>query len=366
MNRFIYLLILSAFAIIATTASGQKNNQPFTIIAYYAGGPAQVDSFDTDKLTHIIFSFCHLKGNRLNVHNARDTQTIQKLVGLKKNNPKLKVLLSLGGWGGCETCSDVFSTAANRQAFARSVKELNNFFGTDGIDLDWEYPTIPGYPGHKYQPADKQHFTELVKQLRQTLGTKTEVSFAAGGFPKFLQESVDWKEVMKYCDRVNLMTYDLVHGFDTVTGHHTALYSTSRQLYSTDNAVKYLVSIGIPPSQLVIGAAFYARIWENVPPANNGLYQPGKFKTSVGFRDFPTKFSADSGFVWHWDSTARAPYLYNAAKKLFATGDDLRSIREKTRYALDNGLNGIMFWQLTHDTRRNGLVNEIFTAVNLR
>jgi len=354
------LAILSILCFTTLLATAQK--QPFNIIAYYAGGPAQVDSFETEKLTHIIYSFCHLKGNRLNVDNARDTQTIQKLVALKKKNPSLKVLLSLGGWGGCAPCSDIFTTDENRIAFSNSVKELSIFFNTDGIDLDWEYPVIPGYPGHKYQPADKENFTALVKQLRQTLGPSSDISFAAGGFPKFLEQSVDWKEVMKYCDRVNLMTYDLIHGYDTVTGHHTALYPTSQQSLSTDNAVKYLLSIGIPANQLVIGAAFYARVWENVPSANHGLHQPGKFRTSVGFRDFSKAFSPAEGFNWYWDNVAKAPYLYNPEKKLFATGDDLRSIREKTRYAISQKLNGIMFWQLTHDTRRNGLVNEIFAT----
>src|SRR5215218_2796415 len=146
---------LSIFFILALTVAGNAQKQPFTIIAYYAGGPAQIDSFETEKLTHIIFSFCHLKDNRLNVDNARDTQTIQKLVAQKKKNPSLKVLLSLGGWGGCAPCSDVFTSEANRLAFANSVKELSNYFGTDGIDLDWEYPVIQGYPGHKYQPVDK-------------------------------------------------------------------------------------------------------------------------------------------------------------------------------------------------------------------
>jgi chitinase len=357
--KSMYVICCIVFTMISGLQA-QNTRPPFSVIAYYAGNPAMVDSFEAEKLTHIIFSFCHLRGNRLRVDNARDTLTIQKLVALKKRNPTLKVLLSLGGWGGCETCSDVFADEKNRQEFAASVKELSNYFKTDGIDLDWEYPTISGYPGHKYSPADKGNFTALAKELRQTLGTKAEISFAAGGFPKFLQESVDWKEVMKYMDYVNLMTYDLVSGFDTITGHHTPLYSTPNQLYSIDNAVNYLLSIGIPAHQLIIGAAFYARVWENVPPANNGLYQPGKFKTSVGFRDFPKVFAASEGWMYYRDSIAQAPYLYNSAKKLFATGDDIESISAKTRYAKQKGLRGIMFWQLTHDRYRNGLVNAIY------
>lgn len=344
-------------------ANAQHAGKPITVTAYYAGNAQQLEAYDPHKLTHMIFSFCHLRGNRLNVDNAKDSATIRRMVGLKKKNPRLKVLLSLGGWGGCAPCSDVFASADNRKAFANSVKELNAYFGTDGIDLDWEYPTIQGYPGHRYAPEDKSNFTELVKELRNTLGEGKEISFAAGGFPKFLQESVDWIEVMKYCDRVNLMTYDLINGYDTVTGHHTALYSTPSQLYSADNAVNYLISIGIDASKLVIGAAFYARVWENVQDVNNGLYQRGKFKSYVGYKNFPEVLSKRNGFVLYRDTIARAPYMYSAAKKQFATFDDVESMREKTKYALRRKLNGIMFWQLTHDTARNSLLSAIDATV---
>lgn len=352
-------LALAALALLLIAAPAGTAAQKLNVIAYYAGNATDADKFEAEKLTHIIFSFCHLRGNRLHVDDAGDTLTIKALVSLKQKNPSLKVLLSLGGWGGCETCSDVFSDADNRKIFAASVKQLCDYFNTDGIDLDWEYPTIPGYPGHSYSAADKNNFTELVKQLRATLGKKREISFAAGGFPRFLQEAVDWKTVMRYCDRVNLMTYDLVHGYDTVTGHHTALYSTPQQLYSTDHAVQYLVNLGIARNKLVIGAAFYARVWENVPAANNGLYQPGRFKTSVGFRNFATTFSKENGFVLHRDSIAQAPWFYSAEKKLFATFDDMESIRRKTRYAVEQRLNGIMFWELRQDLYSNGLLNVI-------
>jgi chitinase len=343
-------------------ASNFAQAQKFNIIAYYAGGAADAEKFEAEKLTHIIFSFCHLQGNRLQVDDANDSLTIKALVALKKRNPSLKIMLSLGGWGGCQSCSDVFADESNRKTFAASVKELGNYFNTDGIDLDWEYPTIPGYPGHKYSPDDKNNFTALVKELRNTLGSSAEISFAAGGFPRFLQEAVDWKEVMPYCDRVNLMTYDLIHGYDTVTGHHTALYSTPQQLYSTDNAVQYLVQLGIPRNKLVIGAAFYARVWENVPATNNGLYQTGKFKNSVGYRNFANTFSKENGFVLYRDSIAQAPWFYSADKKLFATFDDSESLRRKTRYAMEQKLNGIMFWELRHDTYRDGLLNAIYNA----
>jgi chitinase len=355
--RICLLLLLFCFRPAGPVAA--QTGQPFHVIAYYAGGVAQLDSFPVEKLTHIIYCFGHLQGNRFHLAGRQDTLMVQRMVALKRRNPRLKVLLSLGGWGGCAPCSDVFSTVKGRREFARSVMEINDYLGSDGIDLDWEYPAIEGYPGHAYRPEDRENFTRLVKLLRRTLGKKHTLSFAAGGFQKFLEESVEWKKVMRTVDFVNLMTYDLVNGYATVTGHHTPLYSTPQQKESTDNAVQHLLKLGIPARQLVIGAAFYTRMWENVAPQNNGLYQSGVFRSSTAFRDVERTLSPQQGFVYHWDDTAQAPYLYNAAQKLFVTYDDPRSIALKTKYALDHRLGGIMFWELSHDRYGEGLLEVI-------
>jgi chitinase len=341
-----------------------QERSPFRVIAYYAGSEEGLAQYDVKKLTDLIYCFGHLKGNRFHLAGARDTAMIRRMVALKAVNPQLRVLLSLGGWGGCAPCSDVFSTRRGRREFAASVRELNAFLQTDGIDLDWEYPAIEGHPGHRFRAADRRNFTRLVETLRKTLGAGHTISFAAGGFHDFLERSIEWKPVMRRVDFVNVMSYDLVNGYATTTGHHTALYSTPQQRESTDHAVQYLVQHGVRPDQIVIGGAFYARIWENVPAANDGLYQPGKFKTAVAFRDFPGQLAAAKGFEAHWDETAQAPWMYNPKEKLFVTYDDRRSIGLKTRYARQQKLGGIMFWELSHDLERGGLVDSIIEALN--
>jgi chitinase len=356
-------LILILLSIASLIQSGYS--QQIKVKAYYHGKAERLDAYDPSKLTHIIFCFGHLDGTRLKIDDAEDTLMIQKMVNMKIRNPQLKVILSLGGWGGCETCSDAFFTSKGRQEFAESVKELNDYFKTDGIDLDWEYPTvrldndIDKNPVHKTAPEDKKNFTELVRILRRTLGKDETITFAAGGFQTFLEKAVEWKEVMKEVDYVNMMTYDLINGYATTTGHHTALYSTDFQRESTDNAVQYLINNGVDSKKIIIGSAFYARVWENVPPENNGLNQPGKFRTGVPFREFDKKLSPAQGYQYYWDSTAQAPYMYNAIEKTFATFDDKRSIELKTKYVIDNKLGGIMFWQLGSDKPADGLLDKI-------
>jgi chitinase len=342
-------------------ATAQHNNKQ-CITAYYAGPAARLDSFPTKQLTHLIFSFGHLQGNALHIANAADTLCIQKMVALKAGNPALKIILSLGGWGGCYTCSPVFATPAGRRQFAASVKELTDYFNTDGIDLDWEYPAINGHPGHPYMPTDKQNFTLLLQQLRMALGRQKEISFAAGGFNAFIDSSIEWKKAMSIADKVYVMSYDLVHGYSTVSGHHTPLYSTQQQEASTDNAVNRLLAKGVPSKKIVIGAAFYARMFLVKDTLNNGLYRAGSFYRGISYADLYDSIAPAKGFSQHWDATAKAPYAFNANRKILVTYDDSASVALKKQYAINRRLGGIMFWQLADDKYVNGLLQVLYNT----
>lgn len=348
MHRHWFIPVL-LFLITVSSANSQ------TLIGYYSGDARSIDRYPVQKLTHLIYSFCHLKGNRL--HVGRDSVTIKKLVSLKRKNPQLKILLSLGGWGGCATCSSVFSTEEGRSAFAESVKELSGRFHTDGIDLDWEFPAAPGFPGHPWSPADRDNFTALVKILRTNLGTGKEISFLAACFSPYLRQSIDWKNVIPYVDRVNLMTYDIIGSKNKLTGHHANLYSTSWQQESADNAIKYLDSLQIPRNKITIGVAFYGREFINVSDTNHGLHQPGNFKRFITLNSIRKNYTPATGYSYYWDDEAQAPYLYNPARKSYITFDDERSAAAKAKYAREKGLNGIMFWELRQDTPNKGLVD---------
>lgn len=121
----------------------------------------------------------------------------------------------------------------------------------------------------------------------------------------------------------------------------------------------YLLKLGVPAKKLVIGAAFYTRIWKDVTSINNGLYQSGAATNGIDFKDFDTKLTKDKGWNYFWDEKVQAPYWYNEKERLFATGDDLKSVGVKTRYAIKKKLGGIMFWELILDKNQNGMVDAI-------
>jgi chitinase len=152
------------FLLLCLGYSGFAQSQP-KIIAYYTGNAARLQQFPLEKLTHIIYSFVKLQNDSLMLRDAEQEKTVLEIVALKKKYPQLKILVSMGGWSGCAPCSDLFADPHHRKTFARTTAALLRKYKLDGIDLDWEYPAIEGFPGHKYDPNDqtkptlRQNFT---------------------------------------------------------------------------------------------------------------------------------------------------------------------------------------------------------------
>lgn len=356
-------LALGFLMLCGTHLQAQKTSKPNVIAYYTGGGGTEIEKYPVEKLSHLIYSFGHLKGDSLNIHSAKDSALISKMVALKSRNKDLKVMIAMGGWSACETCSEVFGRKNGRETFAKTTKSILDYFKADGIDIDWEYPAVVGYPGHRYTEDDKHNFTLLIQELRKKLGKKAEISFAAGGTKNCIDSCFEWEKVMPLVNRVNLMSYDLVSGYATESGHHTALYSTPQLLLSADWGIKEMIKKGVPANKIALGAAFYARIFQNTTDANNGLYQPTKFLSGVSYKDFSNRFTEANGFKYFWDDVAQAPYYYNSSLKQFVSFDDPKSIALKTRYVIDHQLNGIMFWELTDDAYSQGLLGVIDKAL---
>lgn len=370
LNRFFFI---ATFLFVSFLALGQQptdvtKGSNIKVIGFYRGDSTEIDNYDVKKLTHLIFGFAHLQGNKISFDNAYDEKTFKHLVDLKKKHPALKVLVAIGGWGGCETCSDVFSLDSNRRVFVKSVKDLLVKYNADGIDLDWESPVIGGFKDHKFSNEDKNNFTFLIKELREVLDRKHEICFDANSFASFLQKSIDWEKVVPMVDWINLMTYSLVSGKSGFTGHHTPLYSSTKvnEPYnnkwwneSTDKGVQYLDSIGVPLDKVIIGSGFYAERYIDVDSTNHGLHQLGKHKDYIIYRNLEDQYNKSTGYEYYWDSTAQAPYMYNPKLRSFISYDNMQSVRLKTRYAIEHKIGGIMFWKLNGDKYEKGLLDAI-------
>jgi len=343
-------------------------------VAYVAGWstPAVIHS---EKLTHINFAFARITpAGRAAV--ADGEASLVRLVALKKTNPRLKVIVSIGGWMA-DGFSDAALTDASRAQFADSAVELLRQFSADGIDIDWEYPG-QGVAGIKYRAEDRQNFTRLLQVLRDKLDAASAAQGRTGGGRYTLtiasadREYFDHSEMDKlhvYLDWINVMSYDFFNSLTPTTGHHAGLYRAASALATdrdADASIKQHLAAGIPADKIVLGVAFYGRGFTGVTPVDKGLEQPyERFEGAHDYSELADKFIGRQGFVRYWDDRAKAPYLWNSTTRTFITYDDPHSIKIKAQYVKAHHLGGMMFWELSED-RNDELLDVIAQSMHSR
>jgi chitinase len=323
-----------------------------------------------EKVTRINYAFANIaKGNMVEGF-PHDAENFAVLTGLKRLNPDLQVLISVGGWSWSGGFSDMALTQETRATFIESAAGFINKYGLDGIDIDWEYPGLPG-AGNVNRPEDDQNYTALMKELRARLdsegkqhGHRLLLSVAAGASAQFLAHT-EMKKMQRYVDSVNLMSYDYYEPTsDQITGHHAPLYTNPAdpKHVSVDASVQAFEAAGVPARKIVLGIPFYGHAWSQVPPASNGLFKAGrKADLPADYRSIAESLLT-SGFALYWDPVSSVPYLYNSATQTFVSYEDPQSIRLKCRYVLQHKLAGVMFWEYGNDLN-GALLNAIDSAL---
>lgn len=70
-------------------------------------------------------------------------------------------------------------------------------------------------------------------------------------------------------------------------------------------------------------------------------------------------------YTRYYDSVMVAPWLWNADTKVFLSTEDEESLDAKTQYIIDQGLGGIMFWELAGDYQYNSATKEYEMGADL-
>ena len=362
-NKLLLVLPLLFCAVFITTSfSPSKKKKKPVIIAYVGGfrGLLYTDSINVRRLSHINYAFVDVKDNRAWLHNeATDTGNLRRLSELKNKKPDLKILISLGGWSWSKNFSDAVLTDSSTRNFANSCIDIMAKYKLDGVDIDWEYPGMRG-DNNKFRPEDKEHYTLLFKYLREGLdslskltGNRYLVTTAVGASQSYIDHT-EMDKVQQYADYINIMSYDYKGGNDTVSGHHTNLYSSPDDITdeSTDKSVKAFMAAGVPAEKIVVGIGFYGKGWEMQSNDNNGLYRKtSKYVRGGGYTYLKDSLINKNGFVRYWDKKASAPYIFNQDKKIFISYDDEESVKKKCKYVKKHDLAGVMFWEYNSDKK---------------
>jgi chitinase len=371
-NIYISLLLLAVIFLSACKSNVMTSAQEKKVImAYLYPGNRVMEASEirADLLTHVIFAFANVVDDLLIDGYLADSLNYAVLRSVRDENPHLKLMVAAGGWGWSGNFSDMALTAESRSRFIESTVAYLQKHDLDGIDLDWEYPGLPGN-NNIHRPEDRENFTSLVRELRHALDELGDgqrhylLTIAAGAFQGFLTHT-EMDIVAQYLDFVNLMTYDFTGEWSQTTGHHANLFSQGEG-NSADKSIALFEQAGVPSNKIVIGAAFYGRGWKVADPQNLGLGQQGRglANVSLGYRNLVDGFLSQSLYEQHWDEQARAPFLWNAADSIFITYENPRSMQEKARYAKERGLGGVMFWQYFTD-HDNSLLTALYDELNV-
>lgn len=359
-QKFLLYFFLGLWIIPNTVAQDTKKYVFIGYVGGYNGNIVEASKIEAQRLTHINYAFVDIKDGRAWLHNEKtDTVNFRKLNELKKINPDLKIMISVGGWTWSKHFSDAMLTDESTLKFAKSSVDIVAKYDLDGVDIDWEYPGMKG-DNNGFRPEDRKNYTNMFKHLREQLdilaqktGKKYDVTTAIGGSREFLQHT-EMEKAQKYLDYINLMSYDFDNTYDNMSSHHSNLFSPKNMpyLYSTDICIENLKKVGVDPSKVVMGIGFYAKGKIVASAENNGLYQiPIQPRYGGGYSFIKDSLENKKGYVKFWDDQSKAPYLFNQETKHFITYDDEESVKIKCDYIKEQGLAGAMFWTYFSDPK---------------
>ena len=325
--------------------------------------------------THITFAFATLKDNRLAASDPNDegnNGTFRRIVKLKESNPKLKVLLAVGGTElGSKPFKKLTENIFRLNGFVYDSIKFLRQHKFDGLDINWEYPR---------GPEDKAGFVSLVKELRLAIEGEAKSSKNAKllltaavsarfeyirPFPYLnLEAGYNVSEISKYLDFINLMTYDFHGQWEKEVGHNSPLFplnsaSGFQKKLTVDFSAKEWVRQGAPKEKLIIGMPVYGRTFTLVTPQlfdigapAKGGGDPGRWTGEAGFLSYYEicDFLHKDNATLVWDNEQQVPYAYR--DKQWVGFDDERSLKIKINWLKDEGFGGIMVRSLDLDDFR--------------
>lgn len=361
-KRLLPLLIL-IFALL--TLAGERASAAGTeevVVGYYAAWASRSgyapEDIPADLFTQVNYAFAKIEGGKAALEDPqRDRENLRRLTALRKANPELNIVLSVGGWDESTWFSDAAASEASREVFAQSCAELVREHGLNGVDLDWEYPVSGGAPGVVHRPQDRENFTLLLKAVRAALDAqgrrdgKAYVLSIAGAVDGGYLNRIEPQAVADVVDHIFLMAYDIHGPWDAYADFNAPLYSASdgpsRYRSSVDGGLSAWLSRGVPAEKLVLGMPLYGYIYQGVPGGSSGLYSSFLSAGSVAWNTVKHEYLTNPAYRRFRHAEAAVPWLFGGGT--FLSYDDQTSIAAKAELARQRGLGGIGFWELSQD-----------------
>ncbi|MBO4667400.1 MAG: bacterial Ig-like domain-containing protein [Bacilli bacterium] len=328
------------------------SNKKVVLAYFYQGTFREMSKADGNKIDIMCYCFGRVYEGELSITGLSNINTVLKW----RRDYKMRVLLSIGG-GASGGFSAAVKDEEARKKFVDSIMAVIKEYDFDGIDMDWEYPGWSGLADST--PYDVQNFSYLLRDLRAAMdeykeGLLLTAAVISSSADKFYQP----KELNKYLDYLNIMTYD--GNNSGLATHHTKPYGSG---YSAKNAIDLWINAGFDAKKIIIGAAFYGKICELETPVSNpqdALGKPAKAPSTITYTTIHNNYLNNPAFKECYDAASGAYFLSDG--KYFITYDNFESIVSKANLIRDYDLAGMMFWDYGSDATGQ-LLSAVYSGI---
>ena len=319
------------------------------LVAYWYGKYQELTAVDYESIDIINYSFAQIAKNESGWYIDGRLNNLSSFAKAKEKG--IKICLSLGGWHDnssfWDTYAEAAKTEANRVAVANAILEVVKQYNLDGIDMDWEYP----------KSADRTNYTLLMKQIRDTLKAYNKDLLITAAIPAgdWIGSRFDLANLNDVLDLFYIMTYDLDDGM--YCNHLSSLNDAK-------DAVSFFTKNKVDSQKIVIGSAFYGRIYEGVSDnGKGGLGVKASKKDETTFDNIKENYLSrlGKGVTKYYDEEAEAYYLYDSENNIFITYEDTESVTDKWNYVVESKIGGLMYW-CYNDDKSNTLMKAINAA----
>ncbi len=255
---------------------------------------------------------------------------------VREYNPSAKIVYTILGnldinGDGLDT-QDRHSGAMGKNAnmLVKECLDVMEEYGFDGISFDYEYP---------YTHNANTTYGKFLEKLKKAMpdGKSLSAAFSMWNFTSAVGFPLS---KLDFLDSIELMTYD---GFDD-RGNHSAFYKMCAEaLYQLDRR-------GVDMNKVHLGLPFYSRPIDKA--GYWGVYADVSQQLGVWGNGIVEDVNAGEG------ETYQQKCYYNGRQMIY----------DKTCYAIDTGVGGVMIWHYSCDTTDSelSLYGAISEAVNSR
>ncbi|XP_048205920.1 chitinase-3-like protein 2 [Perognathus longimembris pacificus] len=318
--------------------------------------PEDIDPF---LCSHLIYAFAGISNNKVNINDKNAALLYQTINNLKAKNPKLKILLSIGGYlFGSKGFHPMVDSSASRLEFINSVIPFLRNHNFDGLDISWIYP----------DRKDNAQFTGLIHELAEAFqndsvkSTKTRLLLTAGvtSGRQMIDSSYQIKKLAEDVDFINLLSFDF-HGpweKPLVTGHNSPLRKGkldrgSSSYYNVEYAVGYWIHKGMPAEKVIMGIPTYGHSF-TLASADTTLGSPASGPGAAG------PITKEGGVLAYYEicqflqgakitrlQEQQVPYAVKGSQ--WVGYDDVESVKTKAEFLKNLHLGGAMMWSIDLD-----------------